>query len=155
MRLDKQEVVTVLKNYGAETSVIEAEYYKLYQAKHGIDLRKLEADYDARRVGPPPQHDDQELYRRILKEKVADRVGFIVAAEGATLNPRPGPRQIGPLKNVRLREDTAIGDASETISDRGDGLGQSRRRGPIVIEDTFRFRKTKDGWFISGLGSQQ
>src|SRR5205085_2025042 len=124
-RPDKPEVIAVLKKFGVETSVVEAEYYKQYQAKHGVDLKKLEADYQAkfakalaeyerkhgrkdpygavpeavtRQVGPPPQHDDQELYRKILNEKVVDKVGFIVAVEVAGRNPGDDPTLYGPLK---------------------------------------------------------
>jgi hypothetical protein len=180
---DSPKVVAVLKKFGVEISVVDAEFYRLYKAKYGADPKKLRADWDdklakalaayakkhrekpltpdsytipesvAKEVGPPPQDDDPELLRKILKEKVTDKLAFVVEAVAATRSADAHPSRIGSLKNVRVQGDVATGQAAETTYGYHKGPREPAKKVANSSDSTFRFRKTKDGWLISGFGS--
>ena len=48
MHPDNPKVLAVLKKYGAESSTIDAEYYKRHKKKFGVDLGKLTAEREVR-----------------------------------------------------------------------------------------------------------
>jgi hypothetical protein len=171
-----QEVLAVLKRFGADDAAVHAEYCKRYKEKHGVDIAKVEAEYEAKmaeafaeyvqknkirpgdgavavpesvleKAGPrPPQ--DAALARQALIDTVVDKAGFVVAVGQALGQPDGRPGQLGPLKGVQVKGDRATDQAAVTVYHLEARPGTAERKVGQRVDTTFHFRKTKDGWLI-------
>lgn len=171
MHPDDPDVLGVLKKYGVTEDAIEAEYFKRYKAKHGVDLAKLHADRvatdkasHARRKqepeassdsGPvpvdpaalPPQPpEDLELLHEAVCADVSDNEGFYVAVSKLFAARDPDvTAPIGPLERLTLRGNRATGSAMTTLFHIE---GPLNKKVGQTISTPFRFRKVDGGWFL-------
>jgi hypothetical protein len=179
--VESPQIDAVLRKHNANQGIIDAEYYKEYQAKHGVDLRKQQAEYEARlakaweeydrkqgkqssggpvpsavlqQAGPPPPPplSDERLIRKIVDEKIINKVEFVVDVRNALQRSENEVLHYSVLKNVSVQGDTAFGMTTVSIHDYG-GAGKAGKNVIDTVEYTFDFRKTSDGWLISSLGA--
>jgi hypothetical protein len=163
----------VLKKYRYDAGAIEEEYLKRFKAKYGKEPNKLEEEYTAKvnkaiadyekktgrdsstipgpllsqQVGPPPKQ-DEELMRVVVLEQIKDRVAFVVEMHAAAPGHEDMADRIGELKNVLVRGDVAIGQATVTEIVSSQSNNEAMRHTPYDTEYTFRFRKAAGGWLI-------
>jgi hypothetical protein len=171
----KPEVIAVVKKFAVEWATIAAEYDKRHKQKYGSSFDKLTQDYVAKRdkalaeyekihgknkfpvipeavvkqVGPGPQM-DQELLRKLINEKISDKDEFIVAMDLATQDPKKPRDPPGPLKNLRVKGDMAVGTTYSIVRGERTEAGQPTKQFADKFEFTIRFRKTNDGWLVAG-----
>jgi hypothetical protein len=152
----------VLKKLGADKVV--AEYVKQFKAKYGYDPVKFQIDYEAKvkqikaglanpnELGQWREVLDEGMLRTIANQLFTDKFAVVLALDD--FQSYAGTTRYGPLKNVRTLPDGATGVAVETtraeVRDSG-GPGPGRQVNAASASETqFWFRKTKDGWLISG-----
>lgn len=170
MNPDDHNVLAVLKEYGVKDDAIEAEYFKLYKAKHGVDLAKLKSDREAkvRAMGvrikqeredssdggpipvdnatvPPQLPEDLDLLREAVSTGIADNEGFYIAVNTLFANRDHDMTPIGPLEKVTVRGNTATGSASTTLFHLE--LPLNKKFGQ-KITTTYHFRRLANGWFL-------
>jgi hypothetical protein len=174
------KVAAVLKKHGVDdASAIYDEYATRYQEKHGVDIRELERQYQERMKqhidkqieknpslaesgGPFTAPDflsnavparDEELFQQVVADRIKDKPGFYTDVARAV--PTDYLPKIGPLQNIRIRDDIATGRATETsqIVHYEALRGQKERK--VVSTDktdkTFHFRRVQGGWLIELL----
>jgi hypothetical protein len=170
---DKPAVAAVQRRFGVETQAVMDEHCTLYQREHGVDLKRLAADQDAKvaaafkeyydrngkdapypaelaqRLWPPQPPRDDELMRRIVNSKVADHLGFTFAVLDASRSRDYEPLRLSPLRNVRVTGDSASGGATVTAYHLATSPGQPGTRVRDGVVRTIRFRKSQDGWLIA------
>jgi hypothetical protein len=133
---DTPKMAAVRKQFGVEESVVDAEVEKRFRG-----------------VQQPPWEAVMDVCRRVVNEKVTDKVGFVVAMDEARGRPDYDRARIGPLKGVRVQDDTAIGQAAVSTYHLSRKPGMQKDEKVWTTEDEpFRFRRTKDGWLIDPLG---
>jgi hypothetical protein len=166
-------VAAAIKKFGAEG--VSDEHIKRFKAKYGYDPIKAQAEYEAkmqktiddyrkkhpeeppysdgelaavRPLGGPPENLDEGLLRAVVNEKIADKVGFVIAIEEATRNKKIVEQSIGPLKNIKIRGSTATGEATVTLKLNDALPGQPANILTTTSESKFFFRRTEEGWLI-------
>ena len=169
MAADKPKVVAVLKKFGTEA--IWPQYVKQYKSKHGVDPEKAEVEYDAKlekalsdyyarhgknapypeaivkQLGAEPR--DEQLLRSIANQKIPDSIAFIAELEDAARNADSEPNLLGPLKNLRIKGDTAEAETTQAIYGiSSEGAGKPNKRFRQDVPMPINFRKTKAGWLI-------
>lgn len=165
----------MVKRFGVEPALIEAEYDKRHNHKYGTSFDKLTKEYVAKRdkalaeyekvhgkdqygaipeavvkeVGLGPQV-DQEILRRLINEKIVDKDEFIIAMDTATQDPKKPRDPPGPLKNLRINGEAAVGTTYDIIRGESAEAGQPSKPFAHKFEHSIRFRKAKDGWLVAG-----
>ena len=169
------QVAALVERYGIEQMAISAECCKRYKEKHGIDIEKIQTQYQEKRASavaeyyrkqgitepaPVPEYVtkdivmprlppmEKDLDQKILFERIGDRVAFLVAAYKVLRNPDDDPKCIGQLNNVRVNGDKATGQATQRIYNLRSTAGQPPQKGWQDIDGPFYFIKINGGWFI-------
>jgi len=90
--------------------------------------------------------------RKIVDAAIADKTAFVIAVHEAlkdSSEPRDKP---GPLTTVRITGDQATGESQSSIYHLEKAPGQAERKVIDRFRSTYQFRKTNEGWLISGFG---
>jgi hypothetical protein len=175
---EMRHLVAVRTKYLGETDAVEAEYRERHMAKFGVDPKAVKDEYNVKltaaweeyhrkhameepfgpvpqavieQVGLQPRIYDSDLVRTVVLGRIADKVGFVAAVCETLYGPSS---YIGALRKVRMREDTAVGEATETSYGIG-ANGLPDRAVERTTANTIHFQKTKYGWLISGIGNDQ
>jgi hypothetical protein len=174
--IDNANVAKVLKKYGVEENAFQAEYFKLYQEKHGVDLAKLEREYEKKKeqavsaylkkhpqtgkeavavptselagIEEPP--DDEELVRKAAIGLISDKIGFFADAANALSERSEERPAFGELKAVRIQGDKATGRADQSGNyhyEKKPGKMEIKKADPPVPM-IFHFQKLRGSWLI-------
>jgi hypothetical protein len=174
------KVTAVLKKFKLDMTAIEAEYTKQYKAKHGVDPETVQAEYKkkfehalseylkahpkenrdsplpweeaTKRAGPWPEQVDEAIMRKIVDAAVPDKTGFAIAVQEALTDPSETRDKPGQLTNVRITGDHATGESESTSYHIENTDGRSDRKVIDRFKRNYQFRKTSEGWLISGFG---
>ncbi|MGE0535729.1 MAG: hypothetical protein AB7O68_12190 [Pirellulales bacterium] len=154
LKPDSPKVLALLKAHAADEAIINAAYDARYQERHGVDLARLNADYEAKRAAadpPPMPPTDAALLREVVCSQIADKPGFYAEAANILVTDGATPR-IGKLEKLTIRGDKAVGWANETIHGVRSTGGKTNRRFEHVVPVRYQFRKTAHGWLLESTG---
>jgi hypothetical protein len=149
------EATMIVKKY-VDLGTIQDDYEQKYKKKHGIDLAKHRAGHETDPKYVPPKHDEQ-LWRDVVAAHIKDKAGFFEAvakhfderdAKRHEVNP---VMPLGELEHLVVHDDTATGNAKETILPRSGESPLKPGQAPPVYEKSFKFRRINGGWLLDSL----
>jgi hypothetical protein len=100
-------------------------------------------------VGLGPQV-DQELLRKVVDDRIIKKDEFVIAMNYATQDPKKPRDPPGPLKNLRINGEKAIGTTYDIIRGESAEAGQPSKPFAQKVEYNIVFRKTAEGWLYAG-----
>jgi hypothetical protein len=109
-----------------------------------------------RSIGRRPDQVDETLMRRVVNDAIVNKFEFGVAIAEAARRPTDRRASYGPLRKVVITGDKATGSAEDKINAIGPLNGPKPVQRDYVpgfdTDSGFQFRKTNEGWLISGFG---
>jgi hypothetical protein len=175
MKPEDPDVIALLKKFNISEKAFNAEFYKRYQQKYGVDLekeyRKYEADMKARLPvekpavankiegpvpfdggqAPPRVREDLDLLHEAVSATIADKEGFFAAASNLFSGRNPDTAPDSPLETLTVCGDKATGNASSIVYAYE---GATLKKVGKKISTTFHFRKVSGGWFLDFNGGK-
>lgn len=178
MHLNQPKMLAVLEKFGVEEKVINAEYFKCFREKHGVDIDKLIAEHEKAHKKAPKSPE---------KEKTATPPGIAVPSpfpEGRQVDPGPPlpptdqdllrkvllarisdkagffaavenvlanrewDSNFSKLENLTIQGNTATGCAHTVIFCLTAAPGKQEKKVGSVVKEAFNFRKWKGSWLI-------
>ncbi len=103
-------------------------------------------------LGPPLPPRDEDLIHEVISAQIKDKAGFFEEAHVAIackpeidLEPR-----IGPLEQVTIHGETAIGRAKMTMFHLESTDGKTSNKIGSTSDETFNFQRVNSSWLLTG-----